>query len=64
MKKLKQDKQIGIRISEDIMKVAYSNIKIRSAIKTGKSENFSEYVRNLILEDFHRIKKRMEQIKK
>lgn len=62
--KKKQDKQTGIRISEDIMKIAYSNIKVRSAIKTGKYENFSEYVRNLIIEDFHRIKKRMNEITK
>lgn len=62
--KLKQDKQTGIRISSDIMKVAHNNIKIRSASKTGKTDSFSEYIRILIIEDFHRIKKNMDIIKK
>jgi hypothetical protein len=64
MANIKQDKQTAIRISDELMNVAYSNIKVRSAIKIGKSESFSEYVRNLIIEDFHRIKKRMSNIKK
>ena len=55
--KKKYDKQIAIRISVNLEKIAWNNIKIRSTFSPRKPENFSEYIRNLIIEDSNRNKK-------
>jgi hypothetical protein len=46
----------GFRIDEETKNLAYESIKIRGIHKMGKSENFSEFIRNLIIEEWKRQK--------
>lgn len=49
----------GFRIDEETKNIAYETIKIRAINKVGKSENFSEFLRNIIIEEFYRQKKKI-----
>jgi hypothetical protein len=49
----------GFRIDEETKNLAYESIKIRAINKLGKSENFSEFLRNIILEEWKRQKAKL-----
>ena len=51
--------------SEELLNVANQSIKVRSSLKAfgTKPESFNDYIRNLIVEDWKKNKKILENIK-
>ncbi len=56
-----KNKQKNIRISDEILKIAWDNIKIRWMEKSGPCENFSSYLENLIMEDWKKNKENLTE---
>jgi len=57
-------KQKGIKFTELLISYAWENIKFRSLTRLGRPESFTEYIHNLILEDWRKHKKDVVNAKK
>ncbi len=50
-----------VKITDELKNLGFEAIKVRSIRKSGKIENFSEFIRNLIYEEWKRCKEYVNQ---